>query len=215
MCLSLLSIRIELWEAAQRQHPLCQSTISTGMERFGPQLTLFVAALACVLALDTPTNQPSIYRKYLRTRKPSQPAELHVEEVLEVFRTEAQPSRYGVGNALVNRFLARQLQLQLQASTSTTTTRRTTTTTTTTTKRPEPTTFRTPVYENQNPNYNYLFRPSITATKYGGKPAAGTIVIKEADLLSTAVNNTSSNTSKCPKHHKEDIWGYCRKVVQF
>ncbi|XP_040172703.1 uncharacterized protein LOC120905733 [Anopheles arabiensis] len=167
------------------------------MERFGPQLTLLVAALACVSALDTPPVQPGIYRKYLRTREPSQPAELHVEEVLEVFRTEAQPSRYGVDNALVNRFLARQLLLQLQASTSTTTTtRRTTaatTTTTTTTQRSEHTTFRTPVYENQNPNYNYLFRPSITATKYGGKPAAGTIVIKEADLLSTAVHNTSPN----------------------
>ncbi|XP_001230780.3 uncharacterized protein LOC4575966 [Anopheles gambiae] len=213
MCLSLLPIRIELWEAAQRPHPLCQSTISTGMERFGPHLTLLVAALACLSALD----QPGIYRKYLRTRKPSQPAELHVEEVLEVFRTEAQPSRYGVGNALVNRFLARQLQLQLQTSTSTTTTRRTTaaTTTTTTTERPEHTTFRTPVYENQNPNYNYLFRPSITATKYGGKPAAGTIVIKEADSLSTAANNTSPNNPECPKHHKADIWGYCRKVVQF
>uniref|UniRef100_A0A182U5S2 Uncharacterized protein n=1 Tax=Anopheles melas TaxID=34690 RepID=A0A182U5S2_9DIPT len=195
----------ERWEAAQRPHPLCQSSISTGMERFGPQLTLLVAALACVSALDTPPDQPGIYRKYLRTREPSQPAELHVEEVLEVFRTGAQPSRYGVDNALVNRFLARQLLLQLQASTSTTTTtrrttastttttRRTTASTTTTTERPEHTTFRTPVYENQNPNYNYLFRPSITATKYGGKPAAGTIVIKEADLLSTAVHNRSPN----------------------
>uniref|UniRef100_A0A182TD12 Secreted protein n=1 Tax=Anopheles melas TaxID=34690 RepID=A0A182TD12_9DIPT len=26
---------------------------------------------------------------------------------------------------------------------------------------------------------------------------------------------SSPNTPKCPKHHKEDIWGYCRKVVQF
>ncbi|XP_058127226.1 uncharacterized protein LOC131290678 [Anopheles ziemanni] len=135
---------------------------------------LVLAALLGSASLDQ--LKPD-YLRYLRTRKPSHPLELHVEEVLEVFRTGQRPSSYGVSNQAVNAFLASQ---RLRA----TTTRRPCTSTTTvasTTSTTDASTFPTPTFENSNPDYKYLFKTSITATKYSGHPAPGTIIIKEAD----------------------------------
>uniref|UniRef100_A0A182W685 DUF4794 domain-containing protein n=1 Tax=Anopheles minimus TaxID=112268 RepID=A0A182W685_9DIPT len=161
------------------------------MRRFYTHLALLLLLLLAVgsVTLGTAQHQP-IYRKYLRTRKPTLPGELHVEEVLEVFRTDAQPSQYGVHGALVNHFLATQLFLATMATSTVPTLPVATTTVTTTTAKTPSSTFPTPVYENFNPIYGYVFRPSITATKYGGKPTVGeTIIIKEGD---TPITHTSS-----------------------
>ncbi|ETN62558.1 hypothetical protein AND_005746 [Anopheles darlingi] len=122
------------------------------------------------------------YRRYLRTRRPSLVGERHVEEVLEVFRTEAQPPPYRLNHTDVNHFLALERLHELQRRRTTTTTARTitagTTTTTTTTATPDASTYRAPTYENRNPEYRYLYRwPLITATEIG----ATNITIKEAD----------------------------------
>uniref|UniRef100_A0A182MK94 Uncharacterized protein n=1 Tax=Anopheles culicifacies TaxID=139723 RepID=A0A182MK94_9DIPT len=165
--------------------------VSIEMRRVRKHLALLLLlslllALASV-SLGKAQHQPS-YRKYLRTRKPTLPGELHVEEILEVFRTEAKPSRYGVQKALVNRFLAR--QLLPKARSPATSANSTVPTLTTTTTAPTTSTFPTPVYANDNPKYNYVFKPSITATKYGGKPGKNTITIKEADPM---ITHTSSD----------------------
>ncbi|XP_050072935.1 uncharacterized protein LOC126561026 [Anopheles maculipalpis] len=155
------------------------------MGRFRTQLALLLAFAVCASgSLASEQGKPS-YRKYLRTRKPSHPTELHVEEVLEVFRTDGAPPPYGVDNALVNHFLAVQLWEQTRTAASVTSSTAPTVVQVTTVANvasvPEHSTFATPVYENRNPIYSYLFRPSITATKYAGYPAESTIIIKEAD----------------------------------
>ncbi|XP_052873581.1 uncharacterized protein LOC128278892 [Anopheles cruzii] len=147
------------------------------MRSIAPVLLLVVASLGAS-QLD---RQP-VYRKYLRTQKPARPGELHVEEVLEVFRTGSRPSRYGVSSPLVNRFLATDRLRSLDRSSSTSAAPAET-------ERP---TYRTPVYENRNPNYTYLFQPSITVTKYrpvGDRPSltGSVIVIQEADPLVSPV----------------------------
>ncbi|XP_053657626.1 uncharacterized protein LOC128706706 [Anopheles marshallii] len=159
------------------------------MRRFRTQpATLLLLLLVVAIVSHSTAQQQLTYRKYIRTRKPSQPAELHVEEVLEVFRTDEKPSLYGVSNALVNHFLAKQL-LHPTRTAATDRTSTVPTLATTPTTAPDtttgPTTYPTPVYENEYPLYKYLFRPSITVTKYGGYPDASTILIKEADPMIT------------------------------
>ncbi|XP_058063597.1 uncharacterized protein LOC131213550 [Anopheles bellator] len=137
-----------------------------------PIVLLLVASLVGLAQSLEPA-----YRKYLRTQKPARPGEVHVEEVLEVFRTDGRPSVYGVSNELVNRFLATE-RLRGRDPSSTPTAAP---------PADERPTFPTPVFENRNPNYTYLFQPSITATKYrpiGDRPGAGSvIIIQEADLV--------------------------------
>ncbi|XP_053677964.1 uncharacterized protein LOC128728367 [Anopheles nili] len=138
------------------------------------------------------------YWKYIRTRKPLQPNVVHEEEILEIFRTAWKPSRYGVNNAQVNHFLAHAL---LPTTTRTTTMRPSTSTTTSapspiTTYSPAASTFPTPVFDNRNPNYTYLFQPTITATKYGSYPVNNTIIIKESDpMVLTNAGVTVDSTS--------------------
>uniref|UniRef100_A0A182J2N2 Uncharacterized protein n=1 Tax=Anopheles atroparvus TaxID=41427 RepID=A0A182J2N2_ANOAO len=171
--------------------------------------TLWVHALLVVLLLalaDLPDGgkaqlQPD-YRKYLRTGKPSHPLELHVEEVLEVFRSEQRPPRYGVTNPLVNAFLADQrfraeMTKKKKTTTTTTTTKATPASIHSTTARPQvstqASTFRTPTYENNKESYTYLF-PSITATKYSYQPKE-TITIKEADPVTMPARVASSTVA--------------------
>uniref|UniRef100_A0A182Q3A1 Uncharacterized protein n=1 Tax=Anopheles farauti TaxID=69004 RepID=A0A182Q3A1_9DIPT len=151
------------------------------MSRYRANLILLLLVVVVVVVawcqLEPDQLRPS-YRKYLRTRKPSQPHELHVEEVLEVFRTgDRRPPPYGFGHASVNHFLA----LHHLDRTGTIEPAG---------KKPpngDPNvpgknlTYPVPVYANENPSYVQLFQPSITATKYDRKTAKGSIIIKEAD----------------------------------
>ncbi|KAL1379953.1 hypothetical protein pipiens_003681 [Culex pipiens pipiens] len=146
------------------------------------QLTvLTVATILVTTALVSSHPLESDYRKYLRTRPPQAPGEVHVEEVLEVFRTRARPPAYGVYSAGVNAFLANSA-LQRSKVTRPLTTRSvasTTTSTTTTTVRPTRTTFPTPTRNNVNPDYTNPFQPSISMTKYPSYKAPKTIIIQE------------------------------------
>ncbi|KFB41933.1 AGAP000690-PA-like protein [Anopheles sinensis] len=140
-------------------------------------LVVHLLVLATLLGSVSLGQLKPDYLRYLRTRKPSHPLELHVEEVLEVFRTGQRPSSYGVSNRAVNSFLANQ---RLRATTARPCT--STTTAAYTTSSTEANTFPTPTFENSMPDYKRLFQPSITATKYSGHPAPATIIIKETDL---------------------------------
>ncbi|KAL9695272.1 hypothetical protein quinque_014557 [Culex quinquefasciatus] len=143
---------------------------------------LTVATILVATALVSSHPLESDYRKYLRTRPPQAPGEVHVEEVLEVFRTRDRPPAYGVYSAGVNAFLANSA-LQRSKVTRPLTTRSvastTTSTTTTTTVRPTRTTFPTPTRNNVNPDYTNPFQPSISMTKYPSYKAPKTIIIQE------------------------------------
>uniref|UniRef100_A0A2M4C1P6 Putative secreted protein n=2 Tax=Anopheles marajoara TaxID=58244 RepID=A0A2M4C1P6_9DIPT len=158
----------------------------------GWQLVLIVLLLQAVTALASPVTvqqsefpeqeRPPDYRRYLRTRRPTLVGEKHVEEVLEVFRTEARPSAYRLNYTDVNHFLALERFHEQQRRRTTTTitptkTRSSTVTAATAGKGTATSTYRTPTYENHNPAYRYLYRPLITATELGGT----NITIKEAD----------------------------------
>uniref|UniRef100_A0A182PVM3 Uncharacterized protein n=1 Tax=Anopheles epiroticus TaxID=199890 RepID=A0A182PVM3_9DIPT len=153
------------------------------------QLLLYLAVVS-TFGVETTSQLPSIYLKYLRTRTPSKSNVLHVEEVLEVFRTERKPSRYGVTNALVNHFLANEMLRAIGQTTSTTTT------TTVAPANRQPSTIRAPVYDTNNPSYKYLYSPSITATKYSGYPSKSVIIIKEADQLMTSKASAEEATMR-------------------
>lgn len=141
-------------------------------------LTVATVLIATVLVSSQPLE--SDYRKYLRTRPPQAPGEVHVEEVLEVFRTRDRPPAYGVYSAGVNAFLANSA-LQRSKVTRPLTTRSvaSTTTSTTTTVRPVRTTYPTPSRNNVNPDYTNPFQPSISMTKYPSYKAPKTIIIQE------------------------------------
>lgn len=145
------------------------------------RFTVLTVLVAAALVSSHPLE--SDYRKYLRTRPPQAPGEVHVEEVLEVFRTRDRPPAYGVYSAGVNAFLANSA-LQRSKVTRPLTTRSvasttTSTTTTTTTVRPTRTTFPTPTRNNVNPDYTNPFQPSISMTKYPSYKAPKTIIIQE------------------------------------
>uniref|UniRef100_A0A2M3ZEJ4 Putative secreted peptide n=1 Tax=Anopheles braziliensis TaxID=58242 RepID=A0A2M3ZEJ4_9DIPT len=143
-----------------------------------------LAAVVALQQLELPEPQrPPDYQRYLRTRRPTLLGEKHVEEVLEVFRTEARPPAYHLNHSDVNHFLAlERLHEQQRRSTNPRTTTKTSTTPTTTTTPASDigtvtSTYRTPTYENRNPEYRFLYLPLITATEIGRT----NITIKEAD----------------------------------
>ncbi|XP_065091333.1 uncharacterized protein LOC135712294 [Ochlerotatus camptorhynchus] len=144
-----------------------------------------VAVLLGILLLSTiVAASESDYRKYLRTRPPQLPGEVHVEEVLEVFKSKSRPPPFGVYNAEVNAFLANEFLQKRRRSTSTTSTTSTTTTTTTTTTEANPprSTYPSPSRDNINPDYTDLFKPSISMTKYPSYvPPKKMIIIKEGE----------------------------------
>ncbi|XP_058467350.1 uncharacterized protein LOC131440252 [Malaya genurostris] len=116
----------------------------------------------------------SDYRKYLRTRRPQSPGEVHVEEVLEVFKTRNRPPTYGVYNAQVNGFLANDLFMRRKITTVKPQL------TTKPSEVPTRTTYPTPSGDNVNPDYTYPFNPSISMTKYPNYVRPTTIIIQEA-----------------------------------
>ncbi|XP_001649184.2 uncharacterized protein LOC5564821 [Aedes aegypti] len=137
-------------------------------------LQKIAVAITLLSLLTVAAGFESDYRKYLRTRAPRLHGEVHVEEVLEVFKSGDRPPRYGVYNQEVNAFLANDY-LQKRRRT-------TTTTTTTTTKAPHVTnrpTYPVPNGDNKNPDYTELLRPTISMTKYP-VPLAQTFIIQEA-----------------------------------
>lgn len=140
-------------------------------------IVVLVATTAIPVAAEK-----SIYWKYLRTRPPHAPGEVHVEEVLEVFRTRERPPSYGVYNAQINPFLANSAWRKLSTSRPLVTSRTTSTTTTSTTALPEPdtrSTYPTPTRDHVNPDYTFLFKPQISITKYPSYKAPSVIIIQE------------------------------------
>lgn len=141
-------------------------------------LQKIAVAVGIISLVALAAGAESDYRKYLRTRPPRLPGEVHVEEVLEVFKTNSRPSRYGVYNQEVNAFLANDYLQKRRRSTTTTTT-----TPKTSTVRP---TYPVPNGDNRNPDYSELFRPSISMTKYPSYKVPKTIIIQEAAEKSAA-----------------------------
>ncbi|XP_055524919.1 uncharacterized protein LOC129718302 [Wyeomyia smithii] len=140
----------------------------------------------------------SNYRKYFRTRSPAAPGELHVEEVLEVFRTRSRPPLYGVYHPQVNSFLANDGFMRQKGAASTTPRPQLTTGNVPLERNPR-TTYPTPSGDNVNMDYTFPFKPFVTITKYPSyaRPTT-TIIIQEA---------TYEWTTEKPKTKQEEETG--------
>ncbi|XP_058814030.1 uncharacterized protein LOC131677941 [Topomyia yanbarensis] len=175
-------------------------------------LKVFIVVLT-VLSLESNASPlESDYRKYLRTRRPQAPGEVHVEEVLEVFKTKNRPPTYGVYNAQVNGFLANDLFVRRKAgSTITSTTPKSMLTTPTNVisstvplwRNPR-TTYPTPSGDNENPDYTYPFNPTISMTKYPNYVRPTTIIIQEAAEWTTEKLSKTSGEGNGADYLDED-----------
>ncbi|XP_053696959.1 uncharacterized protein LOC128744170 [Sabethes cyaneus] len=170
-----------------------------------------IALLIAVFLIDCQSSPvQSDYRKYLRTKSPQAPGELHVEEVLEVFKTRSRPSAYGVYHPQINAFLANDRFMRRKGSTvSPTTSPRPQLTTVSVPQldRSPRTTHPTPSGDNVNPDYTFPFKPAITITRYPNyaRPAATTttIIIQEASYEWTT-EKAKTTTMTTPENGIED-----------
>ncbi|XP_055586268.1 uncharacterized protein LOC129738957 [Uranotaenia lowii] len=154
-------------------------------------VTLLLAYSLVVIVSGHPLE--SDYRKYWRTRKPQAPGEVHVEEVLEVFRTRDRPPSYGVYNGQVNGFLANDAFQKRKGAT-------------TTTRKPARTTYPTPTQDNTNPDYSNSVYPSISMTKYPNYPQLRTMIIQERPQSSTLQPETKPGNDDTYQYSNEDYF---------
>ncbi|XP_055616075.1 uncharacterized protein LOC129762117 [Toxorhynchites rutilus septentrionalis] len=169
-------------------------------------LLLSFAVFSCsVLA----SPEGSDYRKYLRTRPTQHPSEVHVEEVLEVFKTKNRPPAYGVYNINVNWFLANERLMRDKSMKTTTSTTARPSTWQTIAAVDARSTYPTPTRDNVNPDYTNPFSPSVSVTKYPASVTTPTIIIQEGTQKARRMQwQTSEAVTDMPESTTEEDDAY-------